>query len=621
MTDKGEQEIMEQPEAARQTETAEQPKTTGQPETAGQPEAAEQQEQPPQGNYGMPPQGNYGMPPQGNYGMPPQGNYGMPSQGNYGMPLQGNYGMPPQGNYGAPPQMYAPGYNYPPPVMKPQTTFAERFAMMGIPTIVYAVICAICLYRNLSGIFSSFIGIITVCYMAFAFTRYEKYIAGKNEEEYKTGRAIIKQGKLWFYYVAIILLACSLCLTSDSWLIAFSNIGIYLMALGAAKAYFYDTNKWGFVKHFIETCDVIISPFAYIGKIFSDSKANRMNKGRKNKNVLLYILLGIAIVLIPLVIIVKLLTLADPVFEEVVIKVLGSFFSWDIIGFSAFVFCSLIYVYGLLVKLPRNDLNVDMSIKKKFNPIIAITASGALTFVYLVFAVIQILFLFINSMSLPDNMTYAEYARRGFYQLLLVVFLNIIIVILCAELFENNAVLKFILTLMSICTYIMMASSAMRMIMYIQVYNLTRARFFVLVALGVMAIVMAGIIIKLYADFFPLARYTATAIVAVYIVMAFIRPSYFIADYNLNHGNSREIDFYYIVHLGQDATPVLSDYIDEYGDEDIYIENRFGTEIELSEYFDKIQEKDEKYGAIRGFNFARNKAKNKAKMYKGGRNL
>ena len=51
---------------------------------------------------------------------------------------------------------------------------------------------------------------------------------------------------------------------------------------------------------------------------------------------------------------------------------------------------------------------------------IAITIAAMLTLLYLVFSVIQIVYLFMGNMTLPSGYTYAKYAREGFFQLLAV---------------------------------------------------------------------------------------------------------------------------------------------------------------------------------------------------------
>ncbi|MCQ5120614.1 DUF4153 domain-containing protein, partial [Coprococcus eutactus] len=61
-------------------------------------------------------------------------------------------------------------------------------------------------------------------------------------------------------------------------------------------------------------------------------------------------------------------------------------------------------------------------------PVIGITITVVLTPFYLIIAVVQIVYLFMNSAGLPDYMTYAEYAIRGCFELLFVAVVNVCIV-------------------------------------------------------------------------------------------------------------------------------------------------------------------------------------------------
>ena len=70
-----------------------------------------------------------------------------------------------------------------------------------------------------------------------------------------------------------------------------------------------------------------------------------------------------------------------------------------------------------------------------------------------------------------------------------------------------NRILNIFLIIISLCTYIMIASSAYRMGLYVGQYGLTTLRFFVFWALGVIALIMIGIIFLISRRNFPLFNY------------------------------------------------------------------------------------------------------------------
>ena len=211
----------------------------------------------------------------------------------------------------------------------------------------------------------------------------------------------------------------------------------------------------------------------------------------------------------------------------------------------------------LKYSIPRVDENGETNI--------AITVTGMLSVIYLLFSFIQIFYLFIGNMELPEGYTYAAYARQGFFQLLAVCIINLFLVLLCLHFFKDNLILKIILTVISGCTFIMILSSALRMFMYIATYNLTFLRFFVIWSLVVIFLLMTGITIYIYFQRFPLFFYSVAVVTVFYIGLSFSHPDYWIARYNLNPAhtayteeyNTRTSDHYYLSTLSADAAPIL----------------------------------------------------------------
>ena len=193
-------------------------------------------------------------------------------------------------------------------------------------------------------------------------------------------------------------------------------------------------------------------------------------------------------------------------------------------------------------------------------------------------------YLFAGYGTLPEGYTYAQYARQGFFQLLFICLMNLVIVLIGLGFFRESRVLKGILLVISLCTFVMIASSAYRMLLYISVYQLTFLRIFVLWALLVIALLMAGIVGKTLRNAFPLFRYGLFVISCCYLVLSFGQPDYWIARYNISAyvkqekemasaagqageenaaeqaGESRggyTVDTWYLRNLSADAAPVI----------------------------------------------------------------
>ena len=173
---------------------------------------------------------------------------------------------------------------------------------------------------------------------------------------------------------------------------------------------------------------------------------------------------------------------------------------------------ALLAAYCGIRFLASEKISAESKDMRHFEPMIANTILVLISIVYAAFSFIQIFSLFLGKMRLPDGYTYARYAREGFFQLLFVCMINVGLVLLFMGLFRENHFKKILLTVICGCTYIMIASSAFRMCLYIQHYNLTFLRLFVLWMLAVIGILLTGILVQIYVNKFALFRYTIVVV-------------------------------------------------------------------------------------------------------------
>lgn len=94
------------------------------------------------------------------------------------------------------------------------------------------------------------------------------------------------------------------------------------------------------------------------------------------------------------------------------------------------------------------------------------------------------------------------------------------------------------LLLVSLCTYVMLASAAYRMVLYVQQYQLTFLRILVLWFLAMLFVLMAGVVILIFNHEFPLFRFCLAVVSSFYLVFAWMRPDYITARYNVAHKDS-----------------------------------------------------------------------------------
>ena len=191
-------------------------------------------------------------------------------------------------------------------------------------------------------------------------------------------------------------------------------------------------------------------------------------------------------------------------------------------------------------------------------------------------------------------------------------------------LFRENKILKWILTVISACTFVMIFSSAYRMWMYVDVYHLTFLRVLVLWFLSVLTIVMIGTIFSIYKKKFPLFRYSMFVVGCCYIVFSLARPDYWIATYNIEHTeNMNQGELSYLVYgLSDDAASAISkieaNEISLENESYLYYDDSEKPDSMLQNYFWNIKEKYRNMN-IRTWNYAKKDAALAAEQYLGNK--
>lgn len=483
----------------------------------------------------------------------------------------------------------------------------KQFTFFAPATVFYALFYAFCLYRNASGITYPFFVAGTLCYF---------FLSMK-----KLGVPYKKDSL--FYVISIVLLGISNCCTDSPQLLWMNKLGIFLLSFILILHTVYYDAEWNLPKYLGailrtmgKTITCLFSPLSDLTSFYDAQKQKKNDK----KDYILYIIIGISFSIPLLIVMTLLLCSADAVFRSMIDHLLYIDISFtDIFKIILLVAAVFFISYAFLTALCKKSIPEETADKRVGEPIIAITVTGMLSVIYLLFSFIQIFYLFIGNMKLPDGYTYAAYARQGFFQLLTVCLINLLIVLACLHFFKDHLILKIILTVISGCTFIMILSSALRMFMYIATYHLTFLRIFVIWSLVVIFLLMTGITIYIYFQGFPLFFYSVAVVTVFYIGLSFAHPDYWIARYNLDAsraGYTNDAEYsvnsgseYYLSTLSADAALIL---LDE-NKNPYYDPSDRASYYWMNEYFWRIEIKTEDIG-IRNFNFSLYYAKNKGKF-------
>lgn len=420
----------------------------------------------------------------------------------------------------------------------------DKFAFFGGISLIFGLLLALLFYKAGIGV-NVFLFVSAIVLMMVT-------IARKLQVAVKKGT--------WYYYAGAVLLGLSTVLTSSPVLHFLNIIGILLLMNLSLLHQFHEDGKWDFITQLFRMIGLAFQSIAAISMPFVDCvrfmKATKLLKNDKVRNIFLGIVFSIPF----LWIIVSLLANADFLFDSLTRKIFDTVFSSDIIAIGFLIVFGFLACYCVICASTTVSRHEEGYPVKKADASIAATFLSILCLVYGVFCAIQIVYLFADGLFiLPEQFTYAEYARRGFFELLAVAIINVALMVLCRSFFRENRVLKIAVTFMTCCTYIMIASATYRMLLYIDAYYLTFLRVFVLLSLLIIALILTGVIIAQFKKEFPLFRYCVAVVSICYIAFSFTKPDYYIASYLIEHTQtlvSEDIS-YLTQELSLDAAPVV----------------------------------------------------------------
>lgn len=468
----------------------------------------------------------------------------------------------------------------------------QKFEVFGGISVLFGVLFTLFFYDAGIGVNVFLFGLSTVLLMLLIINRLSLSV--------KTGTKAC--------YLGVLLLGISTGYTANGALQFLNVVGILLLLDLSLLHQFYEDRKWSFMEHGRRILSLPLYSIASLGLPFVDGgrflKQRKIVKNEQTRN----ILIGFLIALPLLLLIMALLSQADLLFGELTGGFFRKIFSGDLFFIILMTLFGFLASYCVLCGTLYREGAAEAKQAGKADASIAVTFMILLCLVYAFFCGIQIVYLFAGGLfTLPDGFTFAEYARRGFFELLAVTVINIAILFICMTRFKESRLLFWLTVFMTACTYIMIASAAYRMILYIMAYHLTFLRLFVLLTLFINALILVGLIIFARNKDFPLFRYFVAVVTICYLAFTFIKPDYISAAYLASNKEKMDIsDMYYLTQeLSFDAAPVVLKLLDEpqrWGDE-VYAE----VYQECKEnYYNRIASQQD--SQIRSFNYSNHMA-------------
>jgi hypothetical protein len=300
------------------------------------------------------------------------------------------------------------------------------------------------------------------------------------------------------------------------------------------------------------------------------------------------ILRGLAITIPLLIIFGFLFATSDARFEAAIKQILSWSMNWEIeTGIRyGIVFIGGSWIAAVILRagvLNQGFISTSTEIietpASKLATIEVFIILAALNLLFASFIAVQFTYFFGGDVLVQsiDGPTYATYARRGFFQLVMVAILVMTLLLIIHWLYQPTRLklirfFQWLAIIIIFMTLIIEASAAHRMYLYMRVYGLTELRFYTSIFMGWLVILLIGFVFTVLrqqrAQFTLVALFTGLMVIGLLHV---INPDAQIAQVNLaqlspqseqlqqskEQKKEQQFDAAYLTSLSADAIPSL----------------------------------------------------------------
>ncbi len=283
-----------------------------------------------------------------------------------------------------------------------------------------------------------------------------------------------------------------------------------------------------------------------------------------------------ALITLPIVLIfVALFSSADLVFRGYVDDLfnfqISSDLFWQIFWLLA-VASAFVGLFGLLDSAPEDGADKKAALKPiKFGLVETSILFGALNVLFLVFIAIQVTYLFGGASNVVHGeFTYAEYARKGFFELVAVAGLSLLLIsvadrLLLRERETHDIRFKVLSGLLAAQVLIIMVSAFKRLNLYEQAYGFTSLRLYSYIFIIWLALVFLVLLYKIFAGWRE-SKFAFTVFVAGLALLAsfnLLNVDGTVARKNIDrYENTGKLDIRYLDDLSDDAVSQLTRLLD-----------------------------------------------------------
>lgn len=376
------------------------------------------------------------------------------------------------------------------------------------------------------------------------------------------------RGESRFLLVVNVLLGLSLALGSNGYFKVWNFGALLLLAPLHAMALSGAALPWWRPAMLGERLRLLVQGlFGNLGAVKWTLGATEEQEKRRGLSVLLGVLAAGAL----LVLLIPVLASADALFAAATQSLVDFFREnlyevlWKVVGglvLTPFLFG---VVYRIRRPRPLEKAALPQKARAGAEPVTAMLILGTLDALYLLFLGIQSTGLFGGADYLKaKGITYADWAREGFFQLVFVTAVNVAVTMAVLHWSRGDRggkAVRLLATGLLGESFVLLCSAVWKMSLYVSAYGLSFKRCMTYWGMGVMAVFLGAALLKLWKKDFSFCRVAFFTAVCAWVAVSFVPVDYLVARDNVNRyldGRSEVISITYLTYsLSYDALAEL----------------------------------------------------------------
>ena len=321
---------------------------------------------------------------------------------------------------------------------------------------------------------------------------------------------------------------------------------------------------------------IIFLPLKFVFPLFHTlSDLFSLHKVNKNQKTLSHIVKGVVMAIPVIFIFILLLSSADLIFQRYISDLVTiniqpeTFFRFILILIVTFIF---IGAYSYIFQESKKQKTIKQENKKYvIGNIESSVILGLVNVLFFLFILIQLTYLFggVSNIS-TQGFTYAEYARQGFFELIAVAVISLLLLLTIEKYIAHKDKFpilgfKILSTTMVAQVIVIMVSAFTRLLLYEQAYGFTTLRLYSHIFIFLLGVIFCLLVYKIHWDsrenMFALRVFISVILFLVGINL--LNPDLFIAQQNIQRFNDTgKLDVSYLSNLSDDAIPEVVKTLD-----------------------------------------------------------